>query len=97
MARASGHGPDEAVEVAALELVGLGGQRAEVGDAVVARAGGEHLVERERGQRGEAAGRAAADAQPVGVDVAALDEVARTPPRSPRRRRRPTAPWSRSR
>ena len=75
MARASGHGPDQPVEVAALELVGLRGQHAEVGDAVVAGPGREHLVEREGGQRGEPTGGAAADAEPVGVGVASLDQV----------------------
>ena len=54
-------GPDEAVEVTRLELVGVGGQALEVGDAVVAGAGLEDIVERERAQRGVAAGAAAAD------------------------------------
>ena len=51
-------------------------QRAEVGDAVVAGAGRERVLERQRGERREAAGGAAPDAEPGAVDVAARDEVA---------------------
>src|SRR5918994_2173010 len=61
-------GADEPVEVAALELERLGGQRLEVGDAEVARTGGERVAERQRRQGGVATGRATPDAQPVGVD-----------------------------
>src|SRR4029453_6533979 len=54
------------------ELVGLGGQRLEVGDAEVAGPGGERVAESERGQRRVAPGRPAPDAEPVGVDPALL-------------------------
>ena len=63
-----GVGPDEPVEVAGLELVGVAGQGLEVGDAVVAGPGREDVAEGERAQRGEAAGAAAADGQAVAVD-----------------------------
>ena len=82
---------DEAVEVAGLELVRVAGQRGEVGDAVAAGPGGEDVLEGQRGERREAAGRAAADAQPVAVDVTALGPGTGPRRRSRRRRRRPTA------
>ena len=47
--------PDQPVEVAGLELVGVTGQQLQVGDAVVAGAGREDVGERQRGQGGEAA------------------------------------------
>ena len=48
---ALGVGADQRVEVAGLELVGVRGQRLEVGDAVEAAAGGEDLAEGQ-GRRG---------------------------------------------
>ena len=68
---------DQGVEVARLELVGVAGEGRRVGDAVVRGARREHVAERERAQRGVAAGRAAADREPGGVDVAARDQVSR--------------------
>ena len=62
-----GIGPDQAVEVARLELVRVARQRLEVADAVVARAGREDVAEGQRAQRRVAAGAAAADRQPLGV------------------------------
>ena len=52
-------------------------QRLEVADAVVAGAGLEEAAEGEGGQGGEAAGARAADRDPLGIDVAALDQEAR--------------------
>ena len=49
-------------------------ERLQVGDAVVARARGEAVVERQRTQRGVAAGAAAADHQSVTVDLPALGQ-----------------------
>jgi hypothetical protein len=54
--------------------VGVERHRLQVADAVVGRAGGEDVVERERGQRRVAAGAAAPDGEPGRVDVAALDQ-----------------------
>src|SRR5690606_10627004 len=67
-------GPDEAVEVAALELVRLGGQRLEVGDPVVAGTGGERVPEGQRRQRRVAARRAAPDAEARGIDPPLLGQ-----------------------
>ena len=39
---------DQAVEIAGLELVGVARQLLEIADAVVAGAGGEEIVERQR-------------------------------------------------
>ena len=74
---ALGIGADQAVEVARLELVRVAGERLEVGDAVVAGAGREVVVEGERAERRVAAGAAAADRQALAVDLAALGQVAR--------------------
>ena len=62
--------PDQAVEVARLELVGVRRQRLEVADPEVAGARAEDVGERQRAQRGVAARAAAPDGQPVGVDLA---------------------------
>ena len=52
---------DQPIEIPCLELVCIRRQHLQVADAVVARAGPEGVVERERGQRGVATGAAAAD------------------------------------
>ena len=72
-----GLGPrsDEGVQVAGLELVGLLGEDGQVGHAVLAHAGGERVVEGERGQRGEAPGAAAPDGHAGRVDVAPFGQV----------------------
>ncbi len=72
-----GIGADQAVEIARLELVRVLGQRFEIADAVVARAGFENVAEGQRAERRVAAGAAAADRQAVAVDFAAFDEIAR--------------------
>ena len=70
--------PDQRVEVAALELVGIGGQRLQVGHPVVIGAGGEGSVwPGQRGQGGEASGRSSADGQPIRIDVLLLAQPAR--------------------
>ena len=69
-----GIGADESVEVARLELVGVAGEGGEIGDAVVAGAGGEGVPEGERGEGGVAAGAAAADEQLARVRLAAGGE-----------------------
>ena len=70
-------GPDQAVEIAALELVGVARQRLEVADPVVAGAGPEQVVEGERAERGVAAGAAAGDGQTPRVRPAVGDQEAR--------------------
>ena len=60
--------PDEPVEVARLELVRVLRQRAEVGDAVVRRTGGEGVARRQRLQGRVAARTAATDDRPGAVD-----------------------------
>ncbi len=71
-----GIGRDQAVEVARLELVRLPGKGLDVGDAVVVRAGSEHLGDRQRHQHGEAAGGPAADDGASRVDPALLPQPA---------------------
>src|SRR5215211_6565736 len=75
--RAPWVGPDQAVEVARLELVGLPRQGLDIADAEVARAGGERILERERAERRVAARAAAGDHQPLSVHEPALGEVNR--------------------
>ena len=67
-------GADETVEVAGLELVGVGGQSLQVGDAVAAGPGCERVVHGQCGQHREAAGAAAPDDQTLGVDVAPVGQ-----------------------
>ncbi len=71
-----GPAADEAIEVAGLELVGVGGQRSQVGHAVAAGAGAEHVVEGERGQHGEPSGTAAPDCEPPAVHIAPVGQEA---------------------
>ena len=66
---------DELIEVARLELVRVPGERARVGDAVVARAGHERVRGRQRLQRRVAAGARAADDRTVAVDAARRRQV----------------------
>src|SRR5258708_3618706 len=54
---------DQPVEVMRLEFVRVASQRFEIGDAVIARAGAEDIAEGQGGERGIAAGAAAADHQ----------------------------------
>ena len=61
-----GIGTDEPVEVARLELVGVGRHRLQVADAEVAGAGTEEIAEGQRGQRRVAAGAPAADGDASG-------------------------------
>ena len=70
-----GQGPIRRSEVAGLELVGVAGQGADVGDPVVAGPGGEVVAEGEGAQGGVAAGAAAADGQAVG-STSPLGQVA---------------------
>ena len=66
---------DQPIEIAGLELVGVGGEHLEVADPVVARAGPERVVEGEGGEGGIAARAAAADREAGGVGAAGLGEV----------------------
>ena len=66
---------DQAVQVAGLELVGVGSQRCQVSDPVAAGAGGEDVVEGQRGQDREATGAATLDGQALGVDPAGVHQV----------------------
>src|ERR687897_3115381 len=70
-----GVGPDQAVEVARLELVGLPGQGLHVADSEVARAGGERIPESERAERRVTARAAAGDHQSFAVNQATLGQV----------------------
>src|SRR3954452_7702539 len=67
---------DETVEVARLELVGVGRHRLQVADAEMAGPGAEEIAERQRGQRGVAAAAPAADSDAVGIDESLVDQVA---------------------
>ena len=69
--------PHELVEVARLELVGVGRQHGEVADAVEARPGGEGVRERQCGEGREPAGTSTADQHPVAVDQAFSGEEIR--------------------
>ena len=71
-----GPAADQSVEVAGLELVGVGGQRRQVGDAVAAGPSGEGIVEGQGGQHGEAACATSPDGEPLAVDVAPVGEEA---------------------
>ena len=62
-----------------LELVGVAVEQLEVADAEMADTGREDVAERQRGEGRVAAGAAALDRQALGVDVPAVDEVARRP------------------
>ena len=75
MASASGHGPDERVLVARLELVRvIGGERHQIGDPEVGRARGEHIGERQGAHRRVPAGAATTDEEAFAVGVATLDQ-----------------------
>ena len=69
--------PDQSIEVPGLELVGVRCEHFEVADSVVARAGPECVVERERGQCRIAAGAAAADREALPIGAAGFGEVQR--------------------
>ena len=68
--------PDQPVEVARLELVGLLDERLEVADPEVADARRERVAERDRAERRVAAGAAAADREALAVDDPLLGEPA---------------------
>ena len=67
---------DQVFVVVRLELVRVGVESRQVGHAVIAGAGFEHVVEGEGGQGRQAAGAAAADQQALGVGQAAVGQVA---------------------
>src|SRR5579859_5826760 len=67
---------DQAVEVARLELVGVGRERLAVGHAVVRGASGEVVVEDQRTQGGVAARAAAADTEAPSINFALARQVA---------------------
>src|SRR5437667_5527563 len=69
--------PDEAVEVARLELVGLLDERLEIADPEVAGPGREGVAERDGAHRRVTARAAATDREPVTVDDPLLGEPAR--------------------
>ena len=68
--------PDQAIQVARLELVGVPGEALEVADPEMADARREHVAEREGRERREAACAAPLDGQSVGIDLTAIDQVA---------------------
>src|SRR5881227_545402 len=67
---------DERVVVVKLELVRVAEQELEVGDAVRGDPGREVVTDREREQGRVAAGTAARDQHPLGIDVALVGEMA---------------------
>ena len=67
--------PHEPIHVARLELVGVARQHFEIADAVVAGAGLERVVERQRRERRVAAGAAAARDEPRGVRLPRRHQV----------------------
>ena len=67
--------PDQRIEVAALELVGVLRQRGHVGHTVVVGAGAEHVGGRQRHEHGVAAGAATADRGTLRVGTAARRQV----------------------
>ena len=70
--------PDHRVLVPALELVRVAlGERHEVGDPEVRGARREHIGERQRADHDVAAGAAAANEEPLAVDVAPVDQEPR--------------------
>ena len=82
-------GADQAVQVAGLEVVGVGGQRQQIGDPVPGHGAGEHPGPDQRGQGGQAPG-----TRPPGWPSGCRRPVPRRPatgrrPRSRRRRPRP--------
>ena len=73
---ASGYGPTSVCSYRDSNLwVPPAGERLQVRDAVVAGAGGEVVVERQRAQRRVPAGAATTDQQPFAVDVALVRQV----------------------
>ena len=70
-------GADQVLVVAGLEFVRILVQAFQVGHAVITGAGLEDIVERQRAQRRQAAGAAAADDQALTIGQAAFDQVAR--------------------
>ena len=65
----------QSVQVSGLELVGVRRQRGQVGNPVVAGAGGEHIAKGQRGQGGVAAGAPAPDCQPPAVGQALMHQI----------------------
>src|SRR5262249_59270907 len=63
-------GPDQPIEIARFELVGVARERGRVADTVIARATLEEIAEGQRRERGVAAGAAAADHAALVVDPA---------------------------
>ena len=61
--------PTKPVEIARLELVGVVGEKPDVGDSEVGPTGAEGVPEREGGQGGVTAGTAPGDDEPVAVDL----------------------------
>ena len=70
-----GISPDETVEVAGLEFVGVGRHRLQIADAEVAGAGAEEIAERQGGERRVATGAPAANGGAIGIDQTALDQI----------------------
>ena len=60
--------PDQTIEIATLELVGVAGQRFEIGDAIQACPSGEHLGLNKSTQNGETASGATTDGHSIRID-----------------------------
>src|SRR6202045_2212016 len=69
-------GSDQPVEIARFELVGVAGKRSRIAHAVIARPARKEVAERERRERGVAAGAAAADHAAPTVDAPVLGQEA---------------------
>ena len=70
-------GPDQIVRVTGLELMGVARQRFEVADPVMARPGPKRIAKSQRAQGRISPGAAAGNRQPLGIDLAAGDQVVR--------------------
>src|SRR5690606_38902035 len=71
-----GHATDQRIQIARLELVRVAGQRADVADAKIARAGPEEVVEGQGAEGGVAAGAAAANRHTVAVRAPPAHQIA---------------------
>src|SRR5580700_8732081 len=70
--------PDQAIEIARLEFVGIFCQRLQIADAVVACSGLEFLAKRQRGKRRVAARAGTADRPALRIDPSCCRKVVRT-------------------
>ena len=70
-------GSDQIVRVARLELMGVARQRFEVADPVMTRPGPKRIAKGQCAQGRVSSGAAAGNSQPLGIDLAAGDQIVR--------------------